>query len=733
MTVRLHHRIIGLAVLSATLAVAITVLIIRHHREEMGREILTEIELLTRDTLREEVLGVADLFETANGLIEQQVMRGLDIAQEQLSRAGGVRFGEEPLTWEVLDQTRQDAAQAEQVVLPEVLVGEEPLGQNRSFEVETPFIDEVARLAGGTVTLFQRMNREGSMLRVATNVRKLDGSRAIGTYIPHTMPDGTPNPVLKVVLAGQTYRGRAFVVNAWYVTAYAPVFDSAGDVVGMIYTGVPQSSVEPRAVVGRKSLGATGYVTTMIGNGEHAGKLAIERKGALEGNLLDLARDSDFGEALQAATKLKPREVAFHKHNWQHDGGGENEDVISALTYFAPWDWVIVGTVPSADFSAPQVKADGAIARLTTTSTVAGVGVIAIVALFAWLIGSRIARPISAVTTIAERIAAGDIAAAEAALGETVSRSEGESGDSRGEDETRQLEGAVLKMTRSLNSLIGQVKLASVQLMSTANQITATVRQQEATVTEFRASTNDVVTATREISVTAQALEDTVQEVAAVTGENAVVAGEGKADLEQMRASMGVLASTSSNVATRLRAIDEKAGDIHQIVGTITRVADQTNLLSLNAAIEAEKAGEYGTGFSVVAREIRRLADQTAVATLDIESMVAEMQAAVNAGVGEMSRFEQLMARSVEDTARLADRLDGIIRRVEALAPRLQMVKEGMHQQAQGAAQISESMLQLNEAARHTAESANEMNNAAGNLNSAVREMQGEVARFTVR
>jgi len=196
---------------------------------------------------------------------------------------------------------------------------------------------------------------------------------------------------------------------------------------------------------------------------------------------------------------------------------------------------------------------------------------------------------------------------------------------------------------------------------------------------------------------------------------------------------MGLLASTSGNVATRLRAIDEKASDIHQIVGTITRVADQTNLLSLNAAIEAEKAGEYGTGFSVVAREIRRLADQTAVATLDIESMVAEMQAAVNAGVGEMSRFEQLMARSVEDTARLADRLDGIIRRVEALAPRLHMVKEGMHQQAQGATQISESMLQLNEAARHTAESANEMNNAAGNLNSAVREMQGEVARFTVR
>lgn len=732
MTVRLHHRIIGLAVLSATLAVAITVLIIRHSREEMGQEILTEIELLTRGTLREEILGVADLFETANSLIEQQVGRGLDIAQEELARTGGVRFGEDTLAWEVMDQTRQGTAQTEHVVLPEVLVGGQRLGQNRAFEVETPFVDDVARLAGGTVTLFQRMNREGSMLRVATNVRKLDGSRAIGTYIPHTMPDGTPNPVLKVVLAGQTYRGRAFVVNAWYVTAYAPVLDAAGDVVGMIYTGVPQSSVEPRAVVGRKSLGATGYVTTMIGGGEHAGELAIGREGVLEGNLLELAKNSDFGTALQEATRLQPREVVFHKHEWQHDGSGTKQEVISALTYFAPWDWVVVGTVPSSDFSAPQSKADGAIARLTTTSTVAGVCVIAIVAFFAWLIGSRIARPISAATTIAERIAAGDIAAAETALGDTGSRTDAELAQTGGEDETHQLENAMIKMTRSLNSLIGQVKLASVQLMSTANQITATVRQQEATATEFRASTNDVVTATREISVTAQALEETVQEVAAVTGENAVVAGEGKADLEQMRASMGLLASTSGNVATRLRAIDEKASDIHQIVGTITRVADQTNLLSLNAAIEAEKAGEYGTGFSVVAREIRRLADQTAGASLDIESMVAEMQAAVNAGVGEMSRFEQLMTRGVEDTARLADRLDGIIRRVEALAPQLQMVQEGMHQQAQGASQISESMLQLDEAARHSAESANEMNNAASNLNNAVREMQSEVARFSV-
>ena len=731
MTVRLRYRIIGLAVLAATLSVAITLGIISHHRARVADRIVAEINVLARDALRQQVQGVLDLVSTSNTLIGQSVMHGLDITADVVERRGGLRLGTEPVTWEVIPQTSRDSADARTIEIPEMLLGERALGQNHSFETTTPVVDEAARLVGGTVTLFQRMNADGEMLRIATNVRKADGSRAIGTYIPLKLPDGAPNPVLATVLKGEVYRGRAFVVNAWYVTAYAPLFDNKRNVIGMVFAGVPQSSVEPRDIIGTKGLGETGYVVAMIASGDQAGQLAVPRPGVAEGNLLQMAAETPLGAALTKAPKMKPGDVKLVDYQWTRPGSTRPEHVISALSYFPAWDWVIIATVAESEFSAPKAKADEALGDLARSTTTAGIGVILLVGAFAWVIGSRIARPITASTRIAEQIAAGDLASAEEALaGVAAAEDIASAGD---ENETRQLERAVLLMTRSLHALLGQVKLASVQLMATSNQITATVRQQEATVTEFRASTNDVVTATREISVTAQALEQTVEEVSTVTAENALVAGEGKADLEKMRGSMGLLATTSSNVATRLRAIDEKAGDIHQIVGTITRVADQTNLLSLNAAIEAEKAGEYGTGFSVVAREIRRLADQTAVATLDIESMVAEMQTAVSAGVGEMTRFEQLMARSVEDTARLADRLDGIIQRVEALAPRLQMVREGMHQQAQGAAQISESMLQLNEAARLTAESANEMNNAAGNLNGAVREMQSEVARFKLR
>ncbi len=119
--------------------------------------------------------------------------------------------------------------------------------------------------------------------------------------------------------------------------------------------------------------------------------------------------------------------------------------------------------------------------------------------------------------------------------------------------------------------------------------------------------------------------------------------------------------------------MNEKTGNINSVVTTITKVADQTNLLSLNAAIEAEKAGEYGLGFGVVAMEIRRLADQTAVATYDIEKMVKEMQSAVSAGVMGMDKFSEEVRRGVEEVRQVSAQLAQIIHQVQALTPRFQI------------------------------------------------------------
>jgi methyl-accepting chemotaxis protein WspA len=200
-----------------------------------------------------------------------------------------------------------------------------------------------------------------------------------------------------------------------------------------------------------------------------------------------------------------------------------------------------------------------------------------------------------------------------------------------------------------------------------------------------------------------------------------------------MHTAMEHMESASRTISGRLEAINEKAENITAVVTTINKVADQTNLLSLNAAIEAEKAGEYGRGFTVVAREIRRLADQTAVATLDIDQMVKEMQSAVSAGVMEMDKFIAEVRHSAEDVEKISTQLTRIIERVQTLSPQFEAVSVAMDNQSEHAHDINHAITQLNEEMQQTTESFKETFLAMEELSEAASDLLQGVSRFKVR
>jgi methyl-accepting chemotaxis protein WspA len=287
-------------------------------------------------------------------------------------------------------------------------------------------------------------------------------------------------------------------------------------------------------------------------------------------------------------------------------------------------------------------------------------------------------------------------------------------------------------MIQNLNGLVGQVKSSSIQVISSATQISAAARSQEVTVHEFGSSTSQIAAAVNEISATSQELVTTMHDVSAMVNETAQLADSGRHSLEGMAATMRTLTTATSSIAATLAGISEKTANITRVVTTITEVADQTNLLSLNAAIEAANAGEYGQGFSVVAQEIRRLADQTAVATLDIDHMVGEMQASVAGGVSEMERFMEQVRTGVDAVQRVGAQLGQILERVEQLTPRVDAIHRGMQAQSAGAGQISDAMASLTQVARTTSATIAESNRAAAGLHDAVRALRAQVARFTV-
>ncbi len=279
------------------------------------------------------------------------------------------------------------------------------------------------------------------------------------------------------------------------------------------------------------------------------------------------------------------------------------------------------------------------------------------------------------------------------------------------------------------NILVKQVQSSCIQIATSSNQIAASGKELEATVSEQQSSTNEVTATAREIAANSKQLVRTIGQVTQISGETAVAAGDSQNELVSMENVMRELAEATTSIAAKLGTMSSKANNINSVVATITKVAVQTNLLSLNAAIEAEKAGEYGAGFSVVAREIRRLADQTAVATLEIEQMVKDMQGAVSTGVMEMDKFNNAVVKSVSTVSKISHQISQVIDQVQALTPRFVEVSQGMEEQSQGAEQISDAMQQLSQASQQTTDAIRETNLALGNLDDAAERLRAKISR----
>ncbi|MQA42428.1 methyl-accepting chemotaxis protein [Rugamonas aquatica] len=301
-----------------------------------------------------------------------------------------------------------------------------------------------------------------------------------------------------------------------------------------------------------------------------------------------------------------------------------------------------------------------------------------------------------------------------------------------GSDAIGQLAHGLDRMFENLRALLNNVQKAGIQVTTSATEIAASAKQQEATGIEQAQTSVEILSTTKEISANTSQLLKTMEDATAVADYTTSATADAQNNLRRMDSTMQHMVSATDSINAKLAALSEKASNINSVLITITKVADQTNILSLNAAIEAEKAGEAGRGFSVVATEIRRLADQTSVSTWDIEQMLKEMQSAVSASVMGMDKFSEEIRRSVGEVRQVTDQLSGVMDQVQKLAPQFDAVLQGMQSQAVGAQQISETMMQLNDATQQTVESLKATSEAVHQLQYAAGDLQSSVANFAV-
>jgi len=390
------QKIVGYFVVLLLTILFVMFIVIANQKAVVGQKVRAELDRMGRENIGQIAVDVYNLCEISNDLLQQKINGDLNVARYVLTRYGSVKLMKETVTWTVINQYTKEA---ENVQLPKMSFGGKWLGQNKDLAVPTPIVDDVKRLVGGTCTIFQRMNAGGDMLRIATNVEEIDSTRAVGTYIPAINPDGEPNPVISAIMKGETYRGRAYVVNDWYITAYEPILNEGGNIIGVLYIGVRQESVESlRQGIMDIAVGADGYVFVLGGKGDQRGRYLISRDGLRDGEDIWEARDTEGRFFVQSiinkAVMLPDDALDYERYAWKNPGEIETRMKISAITYFVPWDWVIGAGVYEDYYYQPQQRTDAALQRMLRLLLVSAIIVFIAGAVLMYRMINRISKPI---------------------------------------------------------------------------------------------------------------------------------------------------------------------------------------------------------------------------------------------------------------------------------------------------------------------------------------------------
>ncbi|MFO8241154.1 MAG: methyl-accepting chemotaxis protein [Dissulfuribacterales bacterium] len=387
--IKLQTKILLMASMAVVFSVVAILGILYHQGNTLQDDMSFEVDKMAKRELGHISKDIKNMVQAQNESVSKKVRSDLKVASHLMSQKGEFNLSDEKVSWEAIDQY---TGEPQKINLPKMQLGSNWLGQTKSMDKEAFLVDQIQSLVGGTCTIFQRMNESGDMLRVATNVEKKNGTRAIGTYIPATNPDGNQNRVISKVMQGKTYYGRAYVVNAWYITAYKPLQNNKGDIVGILYVGVKQENVESlRNGIEATEIGDKGYAFFLGGSGDIKGDYIISDNGNRDGENILNAKDSDgdyFIQNMIEKAKKAKGDVVYHEYPW------EGEMKTAALTYYEPWDWVIGASVYNSFYTRIENRIMKAIQNITTATIITGVILAAIMIVLAYILARSIMRPI---------------------------------------------------------------------------------------------------------------------------------------------------------------------------------------------------------------------------------------------------------------------------------------------------------------------------------------------------
>ncbi len=348
-----------------------------------------------------------------------------------------------------------------------------------------------------------------------------------------------------------------------------------------------------------------------------------------------------------------------------------------------------------------------------TTFAALGIGIF--VALF---LSRSISSTTQAVLTQAEAIAGGDLTRDDLPV--------------RSQDELGDLTTAINKMRNNLRELIQSIAGTAEHVASASEELSSSATQQSQSAETQNSQTTQVATAMQEMSSTVLQVSENSNKAAEASRQAAETAREGGGIVEETLTKMRVIADSVGGTARKMEELGKSSDQIGRIAGVIDDIADQTNLLALNAAIEAARAGEQGRGFAVVADEVRKLAERTTTATKEIAQMIKNIQDETKTAVTAMEAGTKQVEDGVTSTSRAGDSLKQIISMSEQVGEMITHIATAATEQSSASEEINNNMEQIAKLVKESADGAQQSAKACQDLSGLALDLQNMVGKFNL-